>query len=280
VLFGRANPSGKLAETFPLKLADTPAFLNYPGENGKVRYGEGIFIGYRYYDTKEMPVQFPFGHGETYTTFAYSQPEVSASTFKDEDGLTVSVSVTNTGTVAGKEVVQVYVHDHKSALVRPAKELKGFAKVELQPGETRTMTIPLDFRAFAYYHPGYRQWVTEDGEFDILIGASSADIRCTETVTLQSSLKLPSLLNNLSTIRDWLEDPKGKVIAEPLIGEIMAKMMKLFGAGENAAPASGMEDMVLDMPLLALLEFQENDLPIPPGKIVDQLLEQLRGVNE
>ena len=227
-----------------------------------------------------MPVQFPFGHGESYTTFAYSLPEVSAFTFKDEDGLTVSVSVTNTGTVAGKEVVQVYVHDHKSALVRPAKELKGFAKVELQPGETRTVTIPLDFRAFAYYHPGYRQWVTEDGEFDILIGASSADIRCTETVTLQSSLKLPSLLNNLSTIRDWLEDPKGKVIAEPLIGEIMAKMMKLFGAGENAAPASGMEDMVLDMPLLALLEFQENDLPIPPGKIVDRLLEQLRGVNE
>lgn len=280
VLFGRANPSGKLAETFPLKLADTPAFLNYPGENGKVRYGEGIFIGYRYYDTKGMPVQFPFGHGETYTTFAYSQHRVSASTFKDEDGLTVSVNVTNTGTVAGKEVVQVYVHDHKSALVRPVKELKGFAKVELQPGETRTVTIQLDFRAFAYYHPGYRQWVTEDGEFDILIGASSADIRCTETVTLQSSLKLPSLLNNLSTIRDWLEDPKGKVIAEPVIGEIMPQMMKLFGAGENAAPASGMEDMVLDMPLLALLEFQENDLPIPPGKIVDRLLEQLRGAKE
>ena len=107
------------------------------------------------------------------------------------DGLTVSVDVTNTGKVAGKEVVQVYVHDHKSGLVRPPKELKGFAKVELQPGETKTVTLALDFRAFAYYHPAYKQWITEDGEFDILIGASSADIRCIQTVTLQSTLELP-----------------------------------------------------------------------------------------
>ena len=203
---------------------------------------------------EEKAVQFPFGHGQSYTTFAYSQPRISATTFKDEDGLTVSVNVTNTGTVAGKEVVQVYAHDRKSDLVRPTKELKGFAKIELQPGETRTVTIPLDFRAFAYYHPGYRQWVTEDGEFDILIGASSVDIRCTETVSLQSSLKLPSLLNNLSTIRDWLEDPKGKVVAEPVIGEVMPQMMKLFGAGENEAPASGMEDICASVILMTTNE--------------------------
>jgi len=195
VLFGKVNPSGKLAETFPLNLVDTPAYINYPGENCKVRYGEGIFIGYRYYDTKNVPVQFPFGHGLSYTTFNYTNPRVSAQTFNDVDGLTVSVEVTNTGKVAGKEVVQVYVHDHKSGLVRPPKELKGFAKVELHPGETKTVSVALDFRSFAYFHPGYMQWVTEDGKFDILIGASSADIRCMQTVNLKSTLELPSLLN-------------------------------------------------------------------------------------
>ena len=177
VLLGRVNPCGKLAETFPLKLADTPAYLNFPGGNGEVRYGEGLFIGYRYYDAKQAPVLFPFGYGLSYTTFAYGNLKVSAATFKDVDGLTVSVDVTNTGSMAGKETVQVYVRDQKSGLVRPDKELKGFAKVELQPGETQTVTIQLDVRAFAYYHPGYHQWITEDGAFDILIGASSADIR-------------------------------------------------------------------------------------------------------
>jgi beta-glucosidase len=171
------NPSGKLAETFPLKLADTPSHTNWPGGAGKVHYGEGIFIGYRYYDAKEMPVLFPFGHGLSYTTFKYSNAKVSSTNFKDTDGLTVTVDVTNTGKLAGKETVQVYVHDQKSDLIRPVKELKGFAKVELQPGETKTVSIHLDFRAFAYYHPEHKQWITEDGDFDILIGASSADIR-------------------------------------------------------------------------------------------------------
>src|SRR6185503_3022104 len=139
VLFGKVNPSGKLAETFPVKLSDTPAHTNYPGGNGKVHYGEGLFIGYRYYDARELPVQFPFGYGLSYTTFEYSNPKVSSTNFRDVDGLTVSVDVTNTGTSAGQEVVQVYVHDQKSGLIRPPKELKGFAKIELQPGETKTV---------------------------------------------------------------------------------------------------------------------------------------------
>ncbi len=119
LLYGKVNPSGKLSETFPLKLADTPAYLNFPGDNGEVRYGEGVFIGYRYYDAKGMPVLFPFGYGGSYTTFAYSSPRVSATHFKDVEGLTVSVDVTNTGKVAGKEVVQLYVHDTQASLVRP-----------------------------------------------------------------------------------------------------------------------------------------------------------------
>ncbi len=212
VLFGKVNPSGKLAETFPLKLSDTPAHINFPGGNGEVTYGEGIFIGYRYYDFKEMDVQFPFGYGLSYTTFEYSNLKVSSKEFKDVDGIKVSVDVKNTGKVAGKEIVQVYVHDHKSKLVRPIKELKGFAKVDLQPGETKTVTISLDFRSFAYYHPGHEQWITENGSFDLLIGSSSKDIRLTETVILQSTLQLNSLLNRESTVRDWLEDPQGEKI--------------------------------------------------------------------
>ncbi len=280
VLFGKVNPSGKLAETFPLKLAHTPAYLNYPGENGEVRYGEGVFIGYRYYDAKEMPVLFPFGYGGSYTTFAYSSPRVSARTFKDVDGLTVSVDVTNTGKVAGKETVQVYVHDRHSRLARPPKELKGFAKVALQPGETKTVTVRLDFRAFAYYHPAYHQWITEDGEFDILIGASSADIRCTETVTLQSTVKLPCVLHRESTIRDWLDYAPARPVFDPVFQQLKARMAADFGGGDEQGGVIGMDTLgfMMDMPLLGLLQFQEAALPMPADAIVDGLLAQVRSL--
>lgn len=276
ILFGLVNPSGKLAETFPLKLADTPAYLNWPGGAGKVYYGEGLFIGYRYYDFKEVPVLFPFGHGLSYTTFAYSNPRVSATTFRDVDGLTVMVDVTNTGPMAGKEIVQVYVHDRVAGLVRPKKELKGFAKVELQPGETKTVSIPLDFRAFAYYHPRYKRWITEDGEFDILIGASAADIRHTLTVTLQSTVELPCLLDRESTIREWMADPRGRAVFGPIYAQMEEQTRKMFGgAGETI----GMDFMAMlgDMPLLSVLMWQQSALPIHPEDLVDMLLAQVHG---
>jgi beta-glucosidase len=274
VLYGKVNPSGKLSETFPLKLSDTPAFIHYPGEQGKVRYGEGLYIGYRYYDAKEMPVQFPFGYGGSYTTFAYSSPRVSAESFNDKDGLTVSVDVTNTGKAAGKEIVQIYLHDRKSSLRRPPKELKGFAKVDLQPGETKTVAIPLDFRSFAFYHPGFKQWITEDGEFDILIGASASDVRFIRTVTLRSSLKLPSVLDRSSTVREWLQDPCGKVVFEPEYEKLKARIASHFGASESDKEAHGMDMLgfMLDMPLLNLLEGQEEDLTMPAENLVDSLL--------
>jgi len=277
VLYGKVNPSGRLAETYPLKLVDTPAHINFPGGNGEVRYGEGIFTGYRYYDAREMPVLFPFGYGMSYTAFAYDNPKVSSATFKDVDGLTVSVDVTNTGKVAGKEVVQVYLHDHKSGLVRPPKELKGFAKVELQPGETKTVTLALDFRAFAYYHPAYKQWITEDGEFDILIGASVNDIRCSQTVTLQPTLELPCLLNRESTLRDWMEDPRGRRVFEPLFQQMAAQMRTAFGGGQDGDGAVGMDTMgfLMEMPLLDILLFQEGALPMLPEDLVNGLLAQV-----
>jgi beta-glucosidase len=280
VLFGRVNPSGKLAETFPLKLSDTPAYLNWPGEVGEVRYGEGLFIGYRYYDAKGVPVQYPFGYGLSYTTFAYSNPKISAKSFKDVDGLTITVDITNTGTVAGKETVQVYVHDQKSGLVRPPKELKGFVKVELQPGETKSVSVSLDFRSFAFYHPEHRRWITEDGEFDILIGASATDIRCCETVMLQSTVDLPCLLDKESTMREWMADRRGKVVLGPLYAQIETQMRQMFGGSERYGDKEsgvGMDvmDMMNDMPPVSVLMFQQGALTMPAEEIVDGLLMQV-----
>jgi beta-glucosidase len=272
VLFGKVNPSGKLAETFPLKLADTPAYINYPGENGAVRYGEGIFMGYRYYDTKEVPTLFPFGYGLSYTTFNYQNLRVSSQTFQDVDGLTVSVDVTNTGKLVGKEIVQVYVHDHKSSLVRPSKELKGFAKVELQSGETKTVTVSLGFRAFAYYHPAYKQWITEDGEFDILIGASSTDIRCTKTVMLNSTIELPSILNRESTLREWTEDPRGMSVLGPLYQQMNDQMRADFGGNDSEQIGMDPIGFLMDTPLTGLLHFLGGSMPTSPEETVDELL--------
>jgi len=278
ILFGKANPSGKLAETFPIRVADTPAYINWPGEAGEVRYGEGIFIGYRYYDAREIPVLFPFGYGLSYTTFAYNNPKISATTFKDVDGLVVTVDVTNTGDVIGKEIVQVYVHDQKSNLVRPPKELKGFAKVELQPGETKTVSIELDFRAFAYYHPRYRQWITEDGDFDILIGASSGDIRHSLSVTLQSTIELPCLIDKESTIREWMADPRGEAVLGPVFRQIENHNRELFGSNDGDGIGMDVMDMMADMPLVSVLMFQQSALTMPAEEMVDGLLMQVHGV--
>jgi beta-glucosidase len=287
VLFGRVNPCGKLAETVPLKLSDTPAFTNWPGDAGKVHYGEGLFIGYRYYDAKDMPVLFPFGYGLSYTTFAYSKPQVSAKKFKDVDGLIVTVDVTNTGNMAGKEIVQVYVHDQKSTLARPEKELKGFSKVELQPGETKSVSISLDFRAFAYYHPEYKQWITEDGDFDLLIGASATDIRCRVTATLESTLNLPCILDMESTMREWLADPRGKQVLGSLYAQIEAQSRKMFGESERYGneqgngSAMGMDimDMMIDMPVVSVLMFQQGALTMPAEEMAAALLRQVQHLN-
>jgi beta-glucosidase len=277
VLFGRVNPCGKLAETFPIKLADTPAYLNWPGGVGKVRYGEGLFIGYRYYDAKQIPVQFPFGYGLSYTTFAYSNAKVSKKVFKDVEGVTVTLDVTNTGKFAGKEIVQVYVHDQKSGLVRPEKELKGFAKVDLMPGETKSISIDLDFRAFAYYHPAYKQWITENGDFDLLIAASAADIRQTLTVTLESTLSLPCLLNKESTIREWIDDPRGKAVFDPMYAQIKEQGNKELGGGEEqegSESGMGMDamDMMKDMPLESVLRFIRGSLTKTSDEMVEEML--------
>jgi len=287
ILYGKVNPCGKLTETFPLRLEDTPAYLTWPGSAGHVRYGEGLYIGYRYYDTRDIAVLFPFGYGLSYTTFSYGNPKVSSTLFKDVDGLTVSVDVTNTGKFAGKEVVQVYVHDQKSGLERPLKELKGFAKVELQPGETKTVSVSLDFRAFAYYHPEYKQWITEDGEFDILIGASATDIRHSLTVILKSSLTQPCILDKESTLAEWMADSCGKQVVGPIYGQIDSMTRKIFGGqdryGDSKAQGDSLGmgnvmDMMNDMPLVSVLMFQQQALTMPPEEMVEGLLRQVHNI--
>jgi len=195
------------------------------------------------------------------------------------DGVTVMVDVTNTGEMAGKETVQLYVHDREAGLVRPEKELKGFAKVALDPGETKTVTIPLDFRAFAFFHPEYGTWITEDGQFDLHIAASAADIRHTVTVTLESTLELPCILDKESTVREWMADPRGKAVFGPLYAQMEAEARRVF-SGENERygneGAIGMDimEMFSDMPLVSVLMFQKHALPDHPEDMVAHMLKE------
>jgi beta-glucosidase len=177
VLFGKQSPSGKLPTTFPKRLQDNPTFHNWPGENLKVVYGEGLFIGYRHYERMNLETLFPFGHGLTYTHFSYGRAGISGKVLTDSNTLVVSVPITNDGEVAAHEIVQLYVHDVKSRLPRPQKELQGFAKVLLQPGESKMVNLNVDKHSVGYYDTSLQAWIAEEGQFDVLIGASSADIR-------------------------------------------------------------------------------------------------------
>jgi len=175
ILFGDVNPSGKLTVTYPKRLEDNPAFIHYPSWRD-VHYGEGIFVGYRYYDKKDVQPLFPFGHGLSYTRFAYSDLTVPGQVEHGKD-FSVSMMVENTGEMAGQEVVQLYIRDVESTLARPIKELKGFEKVPLAPGEKKIVTFGLTPRSLSYYDPHLPGWVAEPGKFEVLVGASSRDIR-------------------------------------------------------------------------------------------------------
>jgi beta-glucosidase len=247
VLTGRVNPSGKLAETFPGRLEDTPAFLSFPGDGmGAVQFAEGLFTGYRWYDARALQPLFPFGHGLSFTSFTYENLEIDQPALDDTDILSVSLRVTNTGSRTGKEVVQLYVRERQPRLPRPDKELKAFAKVDLEPGEGRIVQFSLDRRAFAFYDPQVRDWITTSGEFDILVGASSRDIRLMATVRLRSSHQLARQLTRLSSIGEWLADPQGSMELEPYMGAFRALVSNMDAAGE-------IHHFFLDMPLAKLV---------------------------
>lgn len=239
VLFGDVNPSGKLATTHPYRLQDCPSYVNFPGENGKVFYGEGLFVGYRYYDKKELAVRFPFGYGLSYTTFEYGDLKLNKESYGPGDEIKVSLSVKNTGKRAGQEVVQVYLRDSQSHLVRPEKELKAFAKVALQPGESKTITLSLTRQSLAYYDPSVPGWVTEAGEFDVLVGASSADIRLRTSFNWSGETTTKRKFSIGTKLQTLLADPQAKAVLEKHIPEMLAAPEISMGMGmslEQIAP--------------------------------------------
>jgi beta-glucosidase len=184
VLFGDANPSGRLPVTFIKAWKDSAAYPNYPGENLTVNYAEGIYVGYRHADKHNIEPLFPFGHGLSYTTFEYSDLKVSPAEVGASQPVTVSLSVKNAGSVAGAEVVQIYVADRESSLDRPVKELKAFGRVMLEPGETRSVTFTLNRDAMSFYDDTKKDWVAEPGVFEVYAGSSSRDIRLKGSFTL------------------------------------------------------------------------------------------------
>ena len=222
VLFGAVNPSGHLAETIPHRLEDTPAFLNFPGENSRVRYGEGLFVGYRYYDARKMSVAYPFGHGLSYTTFDYSAPTATS----DSDGLHVRVTITNSGGRAGREIVQVYTSLPESSVVRAPRELKAFANIHLDAGESREVTLDVRREDLAYYETRTSGWVVEGGRYAVEVGASSRDIRVAASVVVDGDAVVIPLSMN-STLGELLADP----VAAPMV---MQGLAQLVGGGDAA----------------------------------------------
>ena len=246
VVFGKVNPSGKLAETFPARLEDTPAFLNFPAEDGEVLYGERMFVGYRYYDARKIEPLFAFGHGLSYTEFTYSALELSSEHISDKDVLGVTLKVTNSGPVAGKEVVQLYVRDEQSTVRRPDKELKGFHKLELAPGESRDVEFALSKRDFSYFSTRYRDWIAESGNFEILVGASSRDIRLQRQVRLQSTQQLNYSFSEYSFFREFWSNPDLK----PLVVELMPNWLATHVADGQPLEEANIQPFLQDQPMI------------------------------
>ena len=269
LLFGDVNPSGKLAETFPRRLEDNPSYLYFFGdEQNKTEYREGVFVGYRYYDKKNMDVLFPFGYGLSYTTFEYSNLTLDKSEMKDTDTLTVSVNVRNTGKVKGKEVVQLYVGMPESHTIRPVKELRGFEKIELEPGEEKTVTFTLAKRAFAYYRTDISDWYVESGDYTIMAAKSSRDIACTATVNVTSTTQIKRVYTMNSTIEEIMESPVGREI----LGKMMAQNPLAQADADDIGMGEAMARMMAEMPLRALLSFGGDSVPAGAGEM---LLKQL-----
>ncbi|MCG9677536.1 glycoside hydrolase family 3 C-terminal domain-containing protein [Vibrio sp. Isolate24] len=233
VLFGVVSPSGKLAETFPLKLEHTSSYEYFPGEGYEVTYREGIYVGYRFFETKKLPVLFPFGHGLSYSHFKYHNLRLSQRHIRDDQTLQVSVDVTNSGDIDAKEVVQLYISDHQSEVLRPDIELKGFEKLSLRAGETQTAHFVLDKRSFAFFDEKLADWRVQSGQFDIRIGASCQDIRLTETVSVESTTKIPFIVHPNTTFGELRAHPATKAYADELIEYFIEHSGIDFNLGDN-----------------------------------------------
>ena len=256
VLWGEVSPSGRLPESFPQRLEDTPCYLTYGGEGNTAVYSEGVFVGYRYYTARKMDVLFPFGYGLSYTKFDYSNLRLSADTITDSDVLTVCVDVTNVGDAAGKEVVQVYVSSPRCAVFRPVRELKGFEKVFLQPGETKTVTIELDKRAFAYWCCDIHDWHAPAGEYRIEVCRHADEMILSAPVTMVSAA-LPYPAVDKDTIQMDLS-PRALAMLNEITRTALASMQPDPERSETASEAITDEmnaAMMRYMPLRAMQSF-------------------------
>ncbi len=278
LLFGKVNPSGKLAETFPVKLSDNPSYLNFPGTGDDVQYREGIFVGYRYYEKKEMPVLFPFGFGKSYTTFEYGNMTVSSEEINENKTLTVTCEITNTGKRDGMEIVQLYIRDKESSVIRPIKELKGFEKVALKAGETKKVAFHLEKRSFAYYEPSISDWFVEYGEFEILIGASSQDIRLSKSVYVNSDVKLPMYFDFNSTVGDVMACDEGRKVFGDLINKFCNTMLCSNGDGLGESSQDMAVSMFKDTPLRGILGYDER--PEFDRKMLDEMIDTVNKLME
>jgi len=272
LLFGLANPCGKLAETFPEKLSHNPSYLNFPGEDDRVEYREGIFVGYRYYDKKGIEPLFPFGYGLSYTSFEYTGIFIDKKEISDTETVKVTVNVKNTGNLAGKEIVQLYVKDVESSVIRPDKELKGFEKIELQPGEEKSVVFTLDKRAFACYNVDINDWYVETGDFEILVGRSSKEILLREKIKVNSTARVSKKFTRNTTIGDLLEDPVGAEVFRQLV-EQFKQSSPIFGNVENDNPQMLMA-ILKYMPLRGLINFSRGAFT---EEMLNALLEKLSG---
>lgn len=254
LLWGEANPCGRLAETFPLRMEDNPSYLYFPGDGKKVKYAEGVFVGYRYYDTKKQPVRWAFGHGLSYTKFEYSNLCLSGNCMDDTGKVQVSVDVTNTGAMAGKEVVQLYISDKTGTTGRPAKELKGFAKVALQPGETKNVILEITARDLSWYNEEMSDWYAASGKYEVLIGHAVDDIRLIGELQFTTKKTPPMEVDSSTTLGELMEHPK----TAPVLGKILLQAFAMPDTGDGLAiipdDPTGRATM-LAMPLKSLASF-------------------------
>ncbi len=252
VLFGRVNPSGRLAETIPLKLADHPSYLDFPGENGHVNYGEGIFVGYRGFDAREQEVAYPFGFGLSYTTFEYGQ----ASAVVSSAGLEVRIPVANTGARDGREVVQLYVGLPESRVRRAPRELKAFASVAIAAGQTADVLLRVARDDLAYWDVRLGRWVVEGGVYHCAVGASSRDLRSTVLAEVAGDdVRVP--LTADASVNEWLADPRG---AE-LLGQAFAGgPANGGGAFSQLFTDPGLLDFIGSAPLARMTTFPGSPL--------------------
>lgn len=252
VLTGKVNPSGKLPETFPLRLEDTPSYLNFANDRHSCEYSEGIYVGYRWYDARKMDVEYPFGFGLSYTTFEYADLELDSDCLTDcgkkskkgKDRITASITVTNTGKVAGKEVVQLYVSDRTGSVSRPERELKGFQKVSLKPGESVRISFTLGKRSFAYYETAIGDWYAPSGTYEIQIGSSSRDIRACAPVCFKTKRSIPLDIGPNTTLGDLIADKRTRKIIKAFLKKVLQKQEA--GAAEKEAISDEMIEQTFD----------------------------------